>query len=134
MKIRNIVSFLAIVIMLCSCGEKPKESNKINPVENMVRLSVITVDPEQLDEYNEFLREEIEASIRLEPGVLTLYAVSEKEQPNKVKILEIYANEQAYKYHIETPHFRKYKEGTLDMVQELELLDVNPLIPGLKIK
>ena len=36
--------------------------------------------------------------------------------------------------HLQTPHFRKYKQGTLSMVRELELVDVNPLLPGLKIK
>lgn len=86
--------------------------------QNKVRLSRITV----------------EASMRLEPGVLTLYAVSEQGHPNKITILEIYADENAYQSHIKTPHFQKYKQGTLKMVQELELIDANPLIPGLKIK
>lgn len=101
---------------------------------NKVRLSKITVDPDQLDSYNAFLKEEIEASMRLEPGVLSLYAVSEKEHPNRITILEIYADENAYQSHIQTPHFLKYKQGTLDMVKELELIDTLPLIPGLKIK
>ena len=70
----------------------------------------------------------------LEPGVLTLYAAAEKEKPNHITILEIYASDEAYKSHIKTPHFIKYKEGTLDIVQELELIDTNPLIEGLKIK
>ena len=89
------------------------------PEKNLVRLSKITVDPAQLERYNAFLKEEIEASMRLEPGVLTLYAVSEKEHPHKVTILEIYADQDAYKSHIQTPHFQKYKQGTLQMVQEL---------------
>lgn len=101
---------------------------------NKVRISKITVDPAQLDNYNIYLKEEIEASVRLEPGVLTLYAVSEKEQPNKITILEIYANQAAYENHLQTPHFQKYKQGTLDMVQELELIDGTALVPGLKIK
>ena len=104
------------------------------PENNKVRLSKITVDPARLDEYNAYLKEEIEASMRLEPGVLTLYAVAEKERPNEVTILEIYADEGAYQSHIKTPHFQKYKQGTLDMVQALELIDTTPLIPGVKIK
>lgn len=111
-----------------------KESSQTAPEKNLVRLSKITVDPAQLERYNAFLKEEIEASMRLEPGVLTLYAVSEKEDPHKVTILEIYADQDAYKSHIQTPHFQKYKQGTLQMVQELELVDSTPLIPGLKIK
>ncbi len=112
-----------------------KEAQKtIPPEDNLVRLSKITVDPAQLDDYNAFLKEEIEASMRLEPGVLTLYATAEKDAPWRVTILEIYANRAAYESHLKTPHFQKYKKGTLDMVKELELVDTNPLIPGLKIK
>lgn len=111
-----------------------QETPQSSPENNKVRISRITVDPAQLDNYNAYLKEEIEASVRLEPGVLTLYAVSEKEQPNKITILEIYADQAAYENHLQTPHFQKYKQGTLDMVQELELIDGTALIPGLKIK
>ena len=76
----------------------------------------------------------IEASLRLEPGVLALYAVAAKEAPGQVTILEIYADRAAYESHITTPHFRKYKEGTLDMVLSLELVDVVPLMPGLELR
>ena len=99
-----------------------------------MRLSKITVDTAQLDAYNAFLKEEIEASMRLEPGVLTLYATAEKDAPHEVTILEIYADSAAYESHLKTPHFQKYKQGTLAMVKDLELIDVAPLIPGLKIK
>lgn len=110
------------------------QSPAVDNSNNKVRLSKITVDPAQLDAYNAFLKEEIEASMRLEPGVLTLYAVSEKDHPNKITILEIYADEAAYQSHLQTPHFQKYKQGTLEMVKELELIDTKALIPGLKIK
>ena len=99
-----------------------------------VQLSRITVDPSRLEEYHAFLKEEIKASIRLEPGVRTLYAVSDKEQPNRITILEIYSDETAYREHLESPHFQKYKTGTRDMVQSLELIETTPLIPELKIK
>ena len=111
-----------------------QEYARTTPENNLVRLSKITVDPDRLDDYNAFLKEEIEASMRLEPGVLALYATTEKEAPHKVTILEIYANREAYEKHLETPHFQKYKQGTLKMVKKLELVDTTPLIPGLKIK
>ncbi len=111
-----------------------KEASAVSPANNLVRLSKITVDPAQLDAYNAYLKEEIEASMRLESGVLTLYATADKKQPNKITILEIYADREAYEKHIQTPHFQKYKQGTLSMVEELELTDTTPLLPGLKIK
>ena len=100
----------------------------------MVRIAKIVVDPAQLESYKAALTEEIEASLRLEPGVLTLYAVSEKSKPSHITILEIYADSVAYKSHIQTPHFLKYKTGTKDMVKALELVDTVPLLRSLKIK
>ena len=102
--------------------------------ENVSRLSKITVDADRLDEYNAYWKEEIEASMRLEPGVLTLYAVAEKDAPNRITILEIYANRTAYESHLTTPHFQKYKQGTIEMVEDLVLTNTQPLIPNLRIK
>jgi quinol monooxygenase YgiN len=42
-------------------------------------------------------------------------------------ILEIYADQEAYQSHIQTAHFKKYKEGTLKMVKSLKLIDTTPL-------
>lgn len=102
--------------------------------DQKVRLAKLVIDPAELDDYKSMLKEEIEASIRLEPGVLTLYAVSEKENPNHITILEIYASEAAYQTHIKSPHFLKYKNSTSDMVRSLELIETKPLIPNMKIK
>ena len=127
---KYLIALLALVAAL----PVPGRPNPPAQEQNRVRLSKITVDPARVTEYKALLKEEIEASMRLEPGVLTLYAVTEKERPEIVTILEIYAAEAAYRHHIGTPHFQKYKQGTLDMVQSLELIDAVPLIPGLKIK
>jgi hypothetical protein len=47
-----------------------------------VQVAEIEVDPAQLDAYRAAVQEQIEAAIQKEPGVLVLYAVSEKEEPN----------------------------------------------------
>jgi len=102
--------------------------------KQMTRLARLVIDSTQLESYRAFLKEEIETSLRVEPGVLTLYAVAEKNKPTHITILEIYANEEAYKKHIQTPHFLKYKNGTKDMVKSLELIEADPLIPTMKVK
>ena len=71
--------------------------------------------------------------LRTEPGVLTMYAVSEKENPSRITILETYANQEAYKSHIASEHFQKYKQGTLHMVKTLVLSDQIPLNPASRI-
>ncbi|GAB3254442.1 antibiotic biosynthesis monooxygenase [Larkinella harenae] len=100
----------------------------------MVRLAKLKIDSAQLEKYKAALKEEIETSIRVEPGVLTLYAVIEKENPTHITILEIYADSSAYKAHLQTPHFLKYKATTQSMVKSLELVETVPLLPGMKIK
>ena len=119
---------VSVLILLCA-GRTLGQTRA-----QMVRIARIVVDPAQLESYKAALTEEIEASLRLEPGVLTLYAVSEKSKPSHITILEIYADSVAYKSHIQTSHFLKYKMGTKDMVKALELVDTVPLLRSLKIK
>jgi quinol monooxygenase YgiN len=99
----------------------------------MVRLAKLVIDSEQLEAYKAALKEEIEASLRLEPGVQTLYAMFEVENPTHLTILEIYADDEAYQAHIKSPHFAKYKNSTQAMVESLELVETVPLMPGLKL-
>ena len=100
----------------------------------VVRLAELHIDPSQLEEYKAALRDEIEASIRLEPGVLTLYALSVKGDPAQIRIFEMYADAAAYEAHLQTPHFKKYKVGTQGMVKSLVLVETDPILLGTKTK
>ncbi len=101
--------------------------------DGIVRLSKIEVYPRFLDEYMKYAAEVGEISLRTEPGVLTMYAVSEKDNPCKITILETYSSKEAYDRHIASAHFQKYKQGTLHMVKSLELSDQTPLNPANRI-
>ena len=109
------------------CAKEPMTTDGI------VRLSKIEVYPQYLDEYMKYATEVGEISLRTEPGVLTMYAVGEKENPCKVTILETYASREAYEQHIASEHFQKYKQGTLHMVKSLVLSDQTPLNPANKL-
>ena len=101
--------------------------------DGIVRLSKIEVWPQYLDEYMRYATEVGETSLRTEPGVLTMYAVGEKENPCQITILETYASKEAYDRHIASAHFQKYKQGTLHMVKSLVLSDQTPLNPTNRI-
>ena len=101
--------------------------------DGIVRLSKIEVYPQYLDEYMQYAVEVGEISLRTEPGVLTMYAVSDKENPCLVTILETYVSQAAYRSHVASAHFQKYKQGTLHMVKSLQLCDQTPLNPANKI-
>lgn len=97
--------------------------------DGIVRLSKIEVYPQYLDEYLAYAVEVGRISLATEPGVLTMYAMADKNDPCKITILETYSSHDAYASHIASPHFQKYKQGTLHMVKTLELCDQTPLNP-----
>lgn len=93
----------------------------------MVRISEIEIAFEYLEEYIEILEKESSESIKLEPGVIAIYPMFQKENPAQIRIVEIYANQEAYKSHLQTPHFQHYKTTTLKMVKSLKLIDMKAL-------
>ena len=103
---------ISLVVLLFAMAENTRAQEK-----QMVRIAKIKVHPTHLDAYNKALKEQMNAAILLEPGVLTYYAVSDKNAPTNITILEIYADTIAYQSHIETVHFKKYKTTVKDMVQ-----------------
>jgi 4-carboxymuconolactone decarboxylase len=92
-----------------------------------MRVAKIIIDSAQLENYKTALKEGMGTAVRIEQGVLMLYAVYEKTNPTHVTVFEIYSDEDAYKLHIQTPHFKKYKATVQNMVKSLELVDVNPI-------
>lgn len=96
--------------------------------EPLVRMAELEIDPAQLEDYTALLREEIEASVRLEAGVLMLYALSVKGSPTHLRIIEVYADQGAYDAHLTSAHFLKYKRLTATMVRSLRLIETDPLI------
>jgi quinol monooxygenase YgiN len=99
-----------------------------------VQVAEIEIDPMQLDAYRAAAQEQIEAAIRKEPGVLVLYAVSEKDNPNHVRVFEIYRDRNAYDAHLGSDHFKKYKATTENMVKSLKLVQTVPIMLGAQSK
>ena len=140
--IRYLLTAL-LLFGLLSCGGAERETRPSQQpgmcakeemaADGIVRLSKIEVCPQFVDEYIKYVTEVGEISLRTEPGVLTMYAVGEKENPCRITILETYASREAYDKHIASAHFQKYKQGTLHMVKSLELTDQAPLNPANRI-
>jgi quinol monooxygenase YgiN len=97
-----------------------------------IQIAEIDVDPPQVESYKAAVQEQIEAAIRLEPGVLVLYSVSTKDNPAHVTVFEIYRDREAYLAHLQAPHFLKYKTTVEKMVKSLKLIPVDPVMLGAK--
>ncbi|WP_300598415.1 carboxymuconolactone decarboxylase family protein [Niabella sp.] len=102
-----------------------KSPAPVTEPEMMVRISEIEVVPEHLEAYKNILKEEAATSIQIEPGVIAIFPMYQQDSPTQVRIIEIYANREAYQSHLQTPHFLHYKTATLKMVKSLKLTDMN---------
>ena len=130
-EIIKTVCSLAGAVMLTgcvSCGVANRYS-KEQGEKNMfvVRIAEIEVHPEWLEAYLAAAGTVGAESVAKEPGVICIFPMQKKESPTSIRIVEIYRSEEAYKEHLATPHFRKYKEGTPHMIKSLELVPMRPL-------
>jgi len=51
------------------------------PNDVVVRIAQLEIDSARLEEYTHAVREEMEDAVRIEPGVLAIYAMAEKGNP-----------------------------------------------------
>lgn len=128
MKLINKVSlFFLVLIFTNSCTQRAENEKTFNADDMMIRISEIEIDSTDVEEYISILKEESEASVRLESGVISIYPLYVKENPTEIRILEIYRDKDAYESHLQTPHFKHYKATTLKMVKSLKLIDMEAI-------
>ena len=129
-RIKRNVQWMVFLIIWASCA-KPETEDRVKSSEEpmIIRIAELTIAPDSLEEYLDILKEESEASVRLEPGVLCIYPMYEKENPSRIRLLEIYRDQKAYEEHLNSPHFKKYKSSTQAMVESLELIDMEAIDP-----
>lgn len=122
----KIVGMLIALLFSFACQAKTK--TKIDSTM-IVRISEIEVFPEYLQEYLEFAHNVGATSVKEEPGVICIYPMQQLRNDCQIRILEIYASQEAYQNHIKTAHFQTYKQGTLHMVKSLDLVDMKQMAP-----
>ena len=125
----------AVMLTGCVSCDVANRHNKEQEEKNMfvVRIAEIEVHPEWLEAYLAAAGTVGAESVAKEPGVICIFPMQKKESPTSIRIVEIYRSEEAYKAHLATPHFRKYKEGTPHMIKSLELVPMRPLdVDGMK--
>ena len=77
--------FAAGLLLALSGGPAMSEEKS----QQHIQIAEIVIDPAEIDSYKSAVTEQIEAAIRLEPGVLALYSVSSRS-PQRHTVFEIY--------------------------------------------
>ena len=93
----------------------------------VIRIAQLEIDPAQLAAYQTAVREEISESVKLEPGVISIYSVAETDHPNRLHFFEVYASDAAYNSHIASAHFQKYAAATQSMILSKRLIATRPV-------
>ena len=121
----------AVMLTGCVSCDVANRHNKEQGEKNMfvVRIAEIEVHPEWLEAYLATAGTVGAESVAKEPGVVCIFPMQMRESPTSIRIVEIYHSEEAYKKHLATPHFRKYKDGTPHMIKSLKLVPMQPLDP-----
>lgn len=128
MRRKRLLSILcALVAAIAMVAQEPATPIKYETM--IVRLAEIEVYPEYLEEYLAYANEVDRLSVEREEGVICLFPMQSAEDSTTIRILEIYASEEAYQRHLKTDHFLRYKQGTLHMVKNLKLPTMQPLDP-----
>ena len=63
-----------------------------------------------------------------EAGTYALYGAIEKNNPNLMRLLEIYESDEAYRIHSTSPAFQQYRAERLPYLAGLKLLPVNGIV------
>jgi quinol monooxygenase YgiN len=121
---QEILTSVAVPLLFLAAGAAFAETSRDATV---VRIAELEIDPAQLERYTAAVREEIEDAVRLEPGVLAIYCVAEKDHPTRLRFFEIYASEDAYRSHLQSPHFVKYATVTKPMIRSRKLIETVPV-------
>jgi 4-carboxymuconolactone decarboxylase len=129
-KFRALLFAFTLMAGTMNAQDKKETGQPSVAPDMMVRISEIEIIPEHLEEYKAILQKESSESVKIEPGVIAIYPMYQKENPVQIRILEIYANQAAYRSHLQTPHFLHYKTTTLKMVKSLKLIDMNAMDPA----
>ena len=104
-------------------------STIVSQLTQQISADIAEVKPaeEGLDYANEVDR----LSVEREPGVVCLFPMQTAADSCQIRILEIYASDEAYQSHLKTDHFQRYKQGTAHMVKSLSLPAMQPLDPAM---
>ena len=124
------ILFFAMLLAILGLAKPALAQNDIPA--RFVRIAELEIDLSQLDAFRAAIREGIGTAVRVEPGVLALYAIADKDNPARITVFEIYLDAEAYQTHLQTPHFRKFRDTTDRMVKSRKLWEAVPLVLGAK--
>lgn len=92
----------------------------------IVKMLLLEIKPQDLAAFTAALTAEMTAAVDSEAGVMGMFATAEKERPNVLHLLELYADEAANEAYLKSARFQRFAEHTAAMVQNKVLIENIP--------
>ena len=103
---------------------KSKEALNSYADNFVIRLAKVELKRGKHDKFARIVKKEMRNSMAKEPGVEILFAGSNVGNPDEWLFFEVYANNDAYNKHVNTPWFGEYIDDSKDIVENKELHDI----------
>ena len=103
------------------------KDKKIEQNENTFTVyTVIDVKPENNKEFTEIIKNRAETTFN-ENGVLLIYVGTDRRNPNKWCLFEVYSDIDSYLNHRASSYFKEFITQTKDMITEQKRYELQPL-------
>ncbi|KXT74437.1 hypothetical protein STRDD10_00896 [Streptococcus sp. DD10] len=104
--------------------EKLSTGEWLGKEEFCLKFAKVETTKEGIVGFTKSVLENMKTSLAVEDGVLAMYAMREVKKPTCWYFYEIYASEEAYQRHRQTPHFQTYLIETEELLVEKQLHDL----------
>ncbi len=121
------VTILGVMIMLTATADAKSIRT---PAGNMPRVqwAVVESTAGTMSQMIEIGARVLAPTTANETGTYALYGAIEKNNPNLMRLLEIYESDEAYRIHSTSSAFQQYRAERLPILASLKLLPVNGIV------
>jgi quinol monooxygenase YgiN len=117
------------ILMALSAGQNAMAAETNTPV---MRIFEFVLAPSDVQRILEVGRKNIETSIREEPGVLSMFSATNKDDPTKLYVVEVYRDQTGYQAHAESAHFKAFLAAIQSKVISRRVTETAPTVLGAK--
>lgn len=126
---RAIRASAIVILMVIGNGQRAMATETTPPI---MRVFEFVLDPSDVQPFLEEGKKNIELSVRDEPGVLAMFCSTDKNDPSKLYVVEIYRDQAAYQVHADSPHFKAFLAAIEGKVISRTVKETNPTVLGAK--
>lgn len=127
----NFFTTLSIFIMIFLLNVIPVEAKEIkNPdgSDPLVHWAILQSSEGQMENMQQMAAKHVAPYASKEDGTYILYGGVDKNNPNILRLLEIYKDEDAYQQHRNSEGFKQYQIARATILEQLIIMEANPFI------